>query len=325
MRRLFRLMALCTVCVPLIGAAAPSPVPDPCAGNQRELWVDRTHDWLSRGLCWPSRWVDGFFADPLTANNEPAASLVRITGERLWRDDGNDDRDLDVDARVWLPSAERRLSLLFRSNEDDGTADVPRTSEIDGTDQDDGGFRGALRWVINRTEDMDLDLDTGIRSDFTTFTRLRYRSVHPLFNEWAWLRFTERVEWRDPKGWRSRSLFEIDRPLNPATSVRLASEIRYSEELNEDGRGLGLFQGVNLFLRRGDKSAWNLGLGAAGFTQPDPRVDSYRCYVLYRRQVWRPWLFLEVEPFVLWPRDQDYQGVNGFIVRLETLFGRLDG
>ncbi|MCH9783822.1 MAG: hypothetical protein K0U65_08045, partial [Gammaproteobacteria bacterium] len=84
--------------------------------------MDRTHDWLSRGLCWPSRWVDGFFADPLSSNNEPAASLVRITGERTWRDDGLDDRDLDVDARVWLPSAERRLSLLFRSNEDDTVA-----------------------------------------------------------------------------------------------------------------------------------------------------------------------------------------------------------
>ena len=54
-------------------------------------------------------------------------------------------------------------------------------------------------------------------------------------------------------------------------------------------------------------------------------MDSYRCYVRYRRQVWRPWLFVEVEPFVLWPRDQGYQGVNGVTVRLETLFGRLDG
>ena len=291
----------------------------------RTFWVDRTHDWLSRGLCWPSRWVDGFFADPLSTNNEPAGSLVRITGERTWRDDDLDDRDLDVDARVWLPSAERRLSLLFRSNEDDTVADGPQADRITGAGDDDSGFRGALRWVINRTEAMDLDLDTGVRSDLTTFARLRYRSVHPLFNEWAWLRFTERVEWRDPKGWRSRSLFEIDRPLSDVASVRLASEIQYSEKLNEDGRGLGLFQGVDLFLRQSDKAAWNLGVGAAGFTQPEARVDSYRCYVRYRRQVWRPWLFVEMEPFVLWPRDQGYQGVNGFTLRLETLFGRLDG
>jgi len=316
---------LCVLCASSAGKAAPLPAQEPCAGDNREFWLDRTHNWLSRGLCWPSRWVDGFFADPLTANNEPAASLVRITGERTWRDDGEDARDLDVDARVWLPSAERRLSLLFRSKEEGGAADLQRTEEISGPEQDDGGFRGALRWVINRTDAMDLDLDTGIRSDFTTFTRLRYRSVHPLWGEWAWLRFTERVEWRDPKGWRSRSLFEIDRALNPAVSVRLASEIRYSEELNEDGRGVGLFQGVNLFWRQNDKSAWNLGLGAAGFTQPDARVDSYRCYLRYRRQIWRPWLFVEAEPFVLWPRDQGYQGVNGLILRLETLFGRLDG
>ena len=325
MRRLSGLVVLCVLGVPLAGTAASPIATDPCGQGGRALWVDRTHDWLSRGLCWPSRWVDGFFADPLSTNNEPAASLVRITGERTWRDDDLDDRDLDVDARVWLPSAERRLSLLFRSKDDDAEAGGPRAADIADTGEDDGGFRGALRWVINRTEAMDVDLDAGVRSDLTTFTRLRYRSVHPLFNEWAWLRFTERVEWRDPKGWRSRSLFEIDRAVSDIASVRLASQIEYSEELNEDGRGLGLFQGVNLFLRQGDKAAWNLGVGAAGFTKPEARVDSYRCYVHYRRQVWRPWLFVEVEPFVLWPRDQGYQGVNGITLRLETLFGRLDG
>ena len=148
--------------VPLPGTAAPATSTDPCTQGPRSLWVDRTHDWLSRGLCWPSRWVDGFFADPLSTSNEPAASLVRITGERTWRDDGLDDRDLDVDARVWLPSAERRLSLLFRSNEDDTVADGPQASEVTGIGEDDSGFRGALRWVINRTEAMDLDLDTSI-------------------------------------------------------------------------------------------------------------------------------------------------------------------
>ena len=125
--------------LPLPGTAAPATSTDPCTQGPRSLWVDRTHDWLSRGLCWPSRWVDGFFADPLSTSNEPAARLVRITGERTWRDDGLDDRDLDVDARVWLPSAERRLSLLFRSNEDDTVADGPQASEVTGIGEDDSG------------------------------------------------------------------------------------------------------------------------------------------------------------------------------------------
>ena len=125
--------------LPLPGTAAPATSTDPCTQGPRSLWVDRTHDWLSRGLCWPSRWVDGFFADPLSTSNEPAGSLVRITGERTWRDDDLDDRDLDVDARVWLPSAERRLSLLFRSNEDDTVADGPQASEITGAGEDGSG------------------------------------------------------------------------------------------------------------------------------------------------------------------------------------------
>ncbi|MCQ6263102.1 hypothetical protein MLD55_14265 [Alcanivorax sp. MM125-6] len=305
----------------LIGAARAQS-PDACRWEGAGTLVDRTHDWLSRSLCWPSRWVDGFFEDPLRENNEPAASLVRLTGERVWRDDGDGASDVDLDARVWLPSAERRFSLLFRSHDEDQDPESPVARDIPDGERD-SGFRGALRWVIDRTDDMDLDLDVGARSDLTTFTRLRYRRLYPLFNESAWLRYTQRLYWRDPDGWGSRSLFELDRPLAPDTTLRFSSEIRYTEELNQAGDGLGLFQGVNLFKRLSGRSALNMGLGVGGKTQPAV-VDSYRLYARYRRNVWRPWLFVEVEPFVLWPRDQGYQGVNGIVLRLETLFGRVE-
>ncbi len=143
----------------LIGAARAQS-PDACRWEGAGTLVDRTHDWLSRSLCWPSRWVDGFFEDPLRENNEPAASLVRLTGERVWRDDGDGASDVDLDARVWLPSAERRFSLLFRSHDEDQDPESPVARDIPDGERD-NGFRGALRWVIDRTDDMDLDLDVG--------------------------------------------------------------------------------------------------------------------------------------------------------------------
>ncbi|WP_262731127.1 hypothetical protein [Alloalcanivorax marinus] len=294
---------------------------DDCLWQGADTLVDRTHGWLSRSLCWPSRWVDGFFQDPLRENNEPAASLVRVTGEQVWRDDNEDANDVDVDARVWLPSAERRLSLLFRSRDEDRD-DQPVARDLPGT-EDEGGFRGALRWVVDRTDAMDLDVDVGARSDLTTFVRARYRRLYPLANQSAWLRYTQRLYWEDPDGWGSRSLVELDRPLAPDTILRFSTEVRYTEEFNQEGTGLGLFQGVNLFKQLGHQSALNLGLGVGGRSKPGV-VDNYRLYARYRRNLWRPWLFVEMEPFVLWPREQDYQGVHGVVLRLETLFGKVD-
>ena len=306
----------------VLSGAVRAESPDSCYSGANDTLVDRTHGWLSRTLCWPSRWVDGFFEDPVRDSNEPAASRVRVTAEQVWRDDNDDASDVDVDARVWLPSAERRFSLLFRNQDEEQGRDARAARELPAGERDDG-FRGALRWVIDRSDAMDLDLDAGVRSDLTTYTRLRYRRLYPLFNETAWLRYTQRFYWRDPEGWGSRSLFELDRPLTPTSSVRFSSEVRYSEELNEGDLGMGLFQGVNLFKRLGSRSALDLGMAVDGYSKPGV-VENYRVYGRYRRNVWRPWLFVEVEPFVLWPREHDYEGINGVVLRLETLFGRLE-
>src|SRR5690606_17596510 len=164
----------------VLSGAVRAESPDSCYSGANDTLVDRTHGWLSRTLCWPSRWVDGFFEDPVRDSNEPAASRVRVTAEQVWRDDNDDAGDVDVDARVWLPSAERRFSLLFRNQDEEQGRDARAARELPAGERDDG-FRGALRWVIDRSDAMDLDLDAGVRSDLTTYTRLRYRRLYPLF------------------------------------------------------------------------------------------------------------------------------------------------
>lgn len=284
--------------------------------------MDRTHAWISRSLCWPSRWVDGFFADPLRQSNGPAGSLVRITDKQTISDDGNGGGHVDVDARVWLPGAQRRLSLLFLSRDrDDDQNSNPVTRELTEPQTGDRGFRGTLRWAARQAHNSDLDFDVGLHSGLHAVTRARYRHLYPFTDPATWLRYTQRVYWQDPNGWGSRSLLELDHTVSAGRTVRFSSEVRYTEEYNEEGRGLGLFQGVNLFQRLSDRSAVSLGIATNARTRPNTVMDSYRLSLRYRRNIWRPWLFYEVEPFMLWSRDQGYQTVNGVVLRLETLFG----
>ncbi len=42
----------------------------------------------------------------------------------------------------------------------------------------------------------------------------------------------------------------------------------------------------------------------------------------YRRNFWRPWMFVEVWPAVGWPEERDWQTVLGVRMRLEINFGR---
>jgi hypothetical protein len=53
------------------------------------------------------------------------------------------------------------------------------------------------------------------------------------------------------------------------------------------------------------RTALYLGAGASGITRPAPDVILYRVFARVRRDVWRRWLFLELEPEVAWPLQPD--------------------
>ena len=57
-----------------------------------------------------------------------------------------------------------------------------------------------------------------------------------------------------------------------------------------------------------------------------PDQDEYkRAYLVirYRRNVWRPWMFMEFWPIVGWPEERDYETEFGARFRIEMYFGSI--
>jgi hypothetical protein len=62
-----------------------------------------------------------------------------------------------------------------------------------------------------------------------------------------------------------------------------------------------------------------------GVTRPDAFVKNYRLGAIWRRQVYRDYLFLEVEPAINYRRlrlEEDREFALGFVVRLEFALER---
>lgn len=277
---------------------------------------------MSKTVCGPSRWVDGFFGGPNEVYTEEPGTHIRIIGASRFEEYGGDDSEVKVRAKVELPNAQHRLSLMFRN--DDDTSDELR-DDLDSRPEEVGdnntGYRAALRWVVNMPERMDVDLDAGVRSELTTFFRARYRWSKPIGDNGAAFRFTEKVYWEDPDGFGANSLFELARPVTERSSVRLASEWEKSEELNQMKRDWFFNQSASIYFRLGPQSGVGASVGFNGFTAPVSTIQTIRSSVRFRRNIWRPWFFYEVEPYVFWPRDQNYKGVSGIVVRLEMQAG----
>ncbi|HYG68057.1 MAG TPA: hypothetical protein VD838_10375, partial [Anaeromyxobacteraceae bacterium] len=72
----------------------------------------------------------------------------------------------------------------------------------------------------------------------------------------------------------------------------------------------------------GRRTAVAGGGGIIGWTEPFPEVTQRRIFLRFRRDVFRSWLFYELEPEVLWPvvDGRTQPRVLGIIGRLEFQF-----
>lgn len=284
---------------------------------------DRTHLAMSRGVCWSVDWFDRFFASPDSLLDEPATTLVRVIGAHRWQDNGDLGNEVRVRASVDLPNLSNRIRLTFRNDDDpdDDFAAAADSKPEEVGDNEDSTFRAALNWAARQRQRDSIDLEVGVRSQFRTFTRARYRLRLPMPGDNWKFQFTETLYWIDGTGLGTESRFEFDRPLTTRTALRLTTEAEHNEDLQERELGWDLSQTAVFYLRLNSRTALQYSVGAQGFSDPSANVDVWRTSLRYRRNFLRPWLFFEVEPFAFWPRTDDYHGVSGVVLRLETQFG----
>lgn len=292
---------------------------DPWANDQLR-WIDRTHHAFSRGLCWPTQWLDAVFGDADDQTREVAGTSVRIVGAQLLQDNGEHDSDVRFRVRVHLPGIEHRLSLIFASEQDfeDKNAGLQGAPEMTG--EASNAARAGVRWVLRTADNMDIDMDVGVRSQLKLYWRARYRQQYALTEYWS-ARFEESVDWRDPKGFRSRTILNFDRPLSRHRFFRLTSFAEISEENIDEGLGWHLQQSAALGVELTKRQALRYLISVDGYTRPTTRAENYRAAVTYRHNIWRPWFFYEVEPYLLWAREHGFNTMPGIVLRVETLFG----
>ena len=324
-----RFGALAALLLPLSAGAARAV--DPCEtqpGDVAEfrLW-DRSYDVLSSGVCFPSRWVDRFFADPDSGADDLADTQLRIVYANRWQDNDDTGDETLLRAQVQLPNLEERWYLIFRNDEEvaDDAYDLDRDPAEVGTEQpEESGARAALRWARRQGQRLSFDTDVGVRSELKTFVRSRYRYRRQVGQSDWWFRFSEKVLWEDPDGWSSVTGFEFDRPITTRMTFRLNNEVEWAEQLNEAGLGLEWLQSASLYQTLGERSAIQYLVAWSGFTKPAVAQQVVRTAVRFRRSVWRPWFYFEVEPFAFWPRSDNFHGVTGIVGRVEVQLGRYD-
>lgn len=309
--RLVLLLALAGIAFPVMAAdvACQDALPE------SPRWFDRAQGYFSARACGPAIWFDRFFGDQ--REEEVASALVRIIPQAQYSDIGYDEYRVRFKASVNLPNLSERLSLVF---DDDATADpelMPGETDhnVDGQGVSERAS-AAFRYLVRLGDASRADFDVGLRAKAKIFTRARYVK-HWLPEAWLQLRYTQTFVFEDGPGWSESSLLEAEHPMEHGRLLRFSSSLSLSEEYD----GLRLREGLQLMRQVNQDRAISYNAFAFLEEEPEWRDQGYSLSVRLRQRLYRPWFFVEVEPFLDWNRDYDFQTNPGIVLRTEFWFG----
>jgi len=312
-----RLFLWLAMLLPVLEALGAETVPCAAETKLSQEWFDQTQEYLSQSVCGTARWFDGFFKDE-RGEEEAVDRFVRVTNILKWKKNQGINLHTQVNARIQLPQFEEHLNLIFAGEDetplemtDQGTqVDLP----LDKSKKEANRNIVALRWNVLKEIISAFSLSARMPLNSLNFSlRARYRHLYHL-NESVLGRFTETLFWQIRDGFGETSRFDLERLLGSQTLARWSLTGTFAE-ISE---GIDWGSEVALLHNWSPKRAISLSFASWG----DARgVDNYRIGLRYRQNIYRPWLFIELEPEIAWPLEEDKR-VEGFFFRVEALFGQ---
>jgi hypothetical protein len=258
-------------------------------------------------------WIDNFFSEPRT-DIESADSLLRLTYENRWQQDDGSSEAIKLRGKIHLPGINKRLSLIF---EDEDGDDSEERTDLDTLSSDSESTQLSLQYKAREGTRVRVDYGLGISSSFKGKAKVRYRYQLP-WSETTTHRLTETLYFVDGDGFGLRSHYELDYAITDSRLVRWSNKARFAEDIE----GVEWSTRLSLARRLNKKRGASLFTWVSGETRPEYLTKSYGLGLLFRRDFYRSWLFLEVEPAYAWRKKSTELSRNGewlFAFRVEML------
>lgn len=325
---------------PSVDPPAGAP-PAPAAPAPDDSWVDAGHSFVEQRIFAPVLRLDRFFSDERDIEHERAKSFLRWRSEVRF-EEARGTRPAfttGVRANLRLPGLNRqlrRLRLVIEGQTRDAISALMPGEEGEPPPEEEVGTGDAgLRFALWDTVVSHADLGGGIlfRLPPGVFGRLRFRWAVPLGR-----RVLGRVAvsgfYRSDTEFGSSLSLEVERPISPM----LVGRVGGSGTLTELSPGVEWGTEVALLAALGPRAGAHVGAAMSGATRgeigivdpatglthlrPTPGIGRYRLFARLRRDVYRRWLFLEIEPDVSWPWAPEVgrEPTTSVVLRLEVQF-----
>jgi hypothetical protein len=286
----------------------------PEKGDPPINWLDNSHSYLTNQTQSLAGWMDAFFGDS-AHDADKAESYLRVEFIEDFRSIESNKSKVKVRGRVQLPRMSKRLSLVF--NGEDGEDGKDGQFVEDSFDRNTDDSIG-LQFRRSESSKARFDYTLGYSSGHLK-PGIRYRREAPLGEKYSY-RLIERIQYEHGENFFSRTQFRLSRRITDNRLVSWGNKLTYGE------RTEGVDWSTNISYRtryRVDRSrpiAVSYFTSIGGVTRPDDYIYNYNFGLLFRRQVYRDFLFLELEPTINFRKTEasaDRESLWRFVVRLE--------
>ncbi|MES2626412.1 MAG: hypothetical protein V4628_14095 [Pseudomonadota bacterium] len=278
-------------------------------------WLDQTQANFTGRADTLARRLDRAFGVE-RSDLEAAYSSLRLGTEFRYEEGEGFEPHLRLRGTLHLPRVNERLSLIFSEDKGEGSSYYSQNELLDKPQS----TRVNLEVNLSDTDRHRFDFRVGLRSNLKLRTSVRYRYEDALSNRMQH-RLSETVYFIDGQGYGSFTQYQIDRELNSTSLLRWSSEFRAQEDLDTLEWGTSLNH-VSTYANNIAMSYY----ARMGGTTDQNYVGEYQVGVRFRRNIARPWLFIELSPGYSWEKVSDDIPREGSIfasIRLEMAIGRL--
>jgi hypothetical protein len=279
---------------------------------QQLVYLDRNYCYLNYGVDATANIINGWFKHEGGDNATPASTRGRLRFGWEPRSGDFSELDLRFKIRVKLPALKDRVELFFSDQEDDVSdqaVKAARSGELRNRDQ----AVLALQFKNKISDKVSYRIGFGRGSQL--YTRARYSDKYT-FSESSAIRYFAETNYYsgDKLG------FELNADYGFVFDSRSAFELSNSFRFrNKSKNWFWGHQLQFLHLAKND-SSYLFTASIDGTSEPTYRKEQMLVSMRYKRKILREWLFLEVEPFVLWLREENFRASFGVAIRTEIHF-----
>jgi hypothetical protein len=276
-----------------------------------DVWFDAWQRSLTTTFNTQAQDIDAWFA---SADNPDVSAGASGKIKLGWEPRSGDLSSIEprFKLRLRLPSMQNRVDLLLSDDDDDSLDNTLNVSRELERRRDTTTL--ALRVFSPRFDKVRYRVGVGRRDQ--VFVRTSYYNTER-FSPKLHLLYDGRVYHYNRDGWGA----EVGASLIHETSGTKLDRYSHRWYYQDKYHRYKWHVEAQRYYRLSTQSTFILNAYTQGYSQPNMHTEQVYISTKLRSNPLRKWLFFEIEPFVLWLKEEDFRPSYGMALRFEAFFG----